>query len=281
MLTVLATGPQATIQDLGRRGLAALGVPRTGAADRASLRLANRLVGNAEDAAAIEVTFGGLVVRAVAPAVVALTGASGPVHMDGRAVAHGEPLQVPAGTVLELGPPVVGLRTYVGVAGGIDVAPVLGSRSTDTLSGIGPEPLREGSHLPVGNRAGLPAHEAAVSSLPHGEVQLRVVVGPRDDWFTTESIERLLTSPWRIDDRADRVGLQLRGPALERGRLGELPSEGCTRGAIQVTPDGVPIVFGPDHPVTGGYPVPAVVVDGDCDRLGQVRPGDVVRLQRR
>ena len=281
MLTVLEPGPLATVQDQGRVGHAHLGVPRSGAADRASLRLANRLVGNADDAATIEVTVGGFRARAGSPLLVSLTGAVGPAHVDGRPVPHGEPVRLPAGAVIELGQPVVGLRTYVAVRGGIGVPPVLGSRSTDTLAGLGPPPLAAGTQLPIGDTAvTAPRRAESPPLLSADEVRLRVVLGPRDDWFTEAAVRRLLTAPWQVSTRADRVGLRLQGPLLERSRNDELPSEGCVRGALQVSADGAPTVFGPDHPVTGGYPVIAVVVDPDCDQAGQLRPGGVVRFER-
>lgn len=282
MLTVLATGPLATVQDLGRPGHAALGVSRSGAADRTSLRLANRLVGNREDAAAIEATFGGLRLRAERPLLVALTGAVGPVEVDGRPGPHGEPVRLGAGAVLQLGPPVTGLRTYVAIRGCVAVPPVLGSRSTDTLAALGPAPLTAGTRLPIGDEpASEPVRDAAASQLTPGEVRLRVLLGPRDDWFTDAAISRLLSTPWQVGSQADRVGLRLTGARLERSRNDELPSEGCVRGALQVSADGTATLFGPDHPVTGGYPVIAVVVDADCDAVGQTRPGDRLRFERR
>jgi len=281
VLTVREPGLLATVQDQGRVGHAALGVTRSGAADRAALRLGNRLVGNAEAAAGVEVTFGGFAVRADDAATVAVTGATGEVRVDGRAVPHGEPLYLRQGAVLEIGRPVLGLRTYLAVQGGIDVPPELGSRSTDTLSGLGPAPLHAGTGLPIGTRTGEPAHVEADNPLPVASAELRVVLGPRDDWFTDTAVRDLLTATWRVSSRADRVGLRLEGPPLERSRDDELPSEGCIRGALQVSAEGGPVLFGPDHPTTGGYPVAAVVLDADCDLAAQLRPGDSVRFTRR
>ena len=281
MLTVLDPGPLATVQDLGRPGHAALGVPRSGAADRAALRLGNRLVGNVDTAAGVEVTLGGLRVRAERDLLVALTGAAGPADIDGRPAAGGEPVRLRRGAVLRLGSPVTGLRTYLAARGGVAVQPVLGSRATDTLSGLGPAPLRAGTRLPIGLQAASePQRWDAVSLVTHGELRLRVVLGPRQDWFTAAAVDHLFTLPWTVQSQADRIGLRLAGPMLERGRAGELPSEGCLRGALQVPPDGAPILLGPDSPVTGGYPVIAVVVDSDCDRSAQVRPGDHIRFER-
>ncbi|MGI8614494.1 MAG: biotin-dependent carboxyltransferase family protein [Nocardioidaceae bacterium] len=280
VLTVLDPGPLATVQDQGRVGHASSGVPRSGAADRAALRLGNRLLGNREDAAGIEATLGGLVVQMNAPLTVALTGAPGPAEAAGRTVAHGQPVWLEADAVLRLGAPAVGLRTYLSVRGGIAVPQMLGSRSTDLLAGIGPAPLSGGDRLPVGPPGSEPATAQAASRLPHGELSLRILLGPRDDWFTPAAVALLGSACWRVSERSDRVGIRLDGPLLERSAGVELPSEGCVRGSIQVSADGSPILLGPDCPVTGGYPVIAVVDDADCDLAGQARPGDVLRFRR-
>jgi biotin-dependent carboxylase-like uncharacterized protein len=277
-LVVEAVGPQALVQDAGRPGHAHLGVTRSGAADLSSMRLGNRLVGNAESTACLEVLLGGLELRAVESVTVALTGAVGPVEVDGRPVGPGEALVLPAGARLRIDRPVQGLRTYVCVAGGVDVEPVLGSRATDTLSRIGPPPLEEGSLLPVGRHHGEPARVTAPIRLPDAELVLRVRPGPRDDWFTRDARRLLDTVTWRVSDRVDRVGTRLTGPALERGREGELPSEGCVRGSVQVSADGLPTVLGADHPVTGGYPVIACLDELSSDRLAQARPGTAIRF---
>lgn len=277
-LQVLATGPLALVQDLGRPGLASQGVGRSGAADRAALRLANRLVANAEGVAGIEVLFGGLRVRAEDDLVVALAGASGRAELDGTLVGQHAVFRVAAGSELSLGTPAAGLRTYLAVRGGIDVTAVLGSRSTDTLSGIGPPPLGAGMVLPVGPApAAYPTVEHAPVAAPtNDEVLLHAMLGPRADWV--RNAEQLATTAWTASGRSDRVGMRLEGVALERAREDELPSEGLVRGAVQVPPSGAPVLFLADHPVTGGYPVVAVVLDADVDRAAQVRPGQRVRF---
>lgn len=279
-LVVVATGPFATVQDLGRAGQAALGVGVSGAADRAALRLGNRLVGNEEGAAGIEATLGGLVVRANGDLVVALTGAPCPATAGGVPVAANAPVRLPAGAELALGAPPAGLRSYLAVRGGVDVPPVLGSRSTDTLAGLGPAALTAGGELPVGPP---PARQPNVDLAPvpapaAGEVRLRVLRGPRDDWFTDESLDRLTGSSYVVSADSDRVGLRLRGAPLDRARGDELPSEGVVPGAVQVPPSGLPTLFLADAPVTGGYPVVAVVLDADLDLAGQLRPGQPVRF---
>ncbi len=278
-IVVEQPGPLTTVQDLGRPGLAHLGVGRSGAADRPSLRLANRLVGNAEDAAGLEITLGGLVVRFDAAATVALTGAECPVLLDGRAQGMGAPLWVDAGATLSLGVPPRGLRTYLAVRGGLDVDPVLGSRSTDRLAGLGPDPLARETRIPVGTPR-LP-HPGVdwVPGPPAQQGLLRVTPGPRDDWFTAEALSRLCAEPYEVTPASDRVGLRLSGAALQRSRTDELPSEGVVDGALQVPADGQPVLFLVDHPVTGGYPVIAVVDPDDLPTAAQARPGD--RLQFR
>jgi biotin-dependent carboxylase-like uncharacterized protein len=273
-LTVLATGPLTTVQDSGRPGQGALGVGRSGACDRAAAALANRLVGNRPDAAVLEVTLGGLALRADADLVVATTGA----QCSG---AHNAPTALPAGRELRLGLPDTGLRTYVAVRGGVAVEPVLGSRSTDLLSGLGPAPLTVGTVLPVGTAAGpMPGVDLApVADPPGGEVTVRVLPGPRADWFAEEAVRALTGTPWTVTDESNRIGLRLSGVVLERTRSGELASEGMVRGALQVPPSGQPVLFLADAPVTGGYPVIGYVDDADVDRCGQLRPGQTLRFR--
>ncbi|NUR83924.1 MAG: biotin-dependent carboxyltransferase family protein [Nonomuraea sp.] len=273
MIEVLAPGPYATVQDLGRPGYAHLGVPRSGAADARSLRLANRLVGNPEDAAGIELTYGGARLAFRAGAWVAVTGA--PCPFPGG---MGTPFWVRAGAELAFGTPGWGLRTYVAVRGGIAVEPVLGSRATDSLSGLGPAPLRAGTVLPVG----VPAGEISTDLAPPGERPepvLRVIPGPREDWFAAGALRELAAEPYLISHDSNRVGVRLAGRELKRSRTGELPSEGMVTGAIQVPPSGQPIVFLADHPPTGGYPVIGVVAEADLPVAAQLRPGDAVRFR--
>ncbi|GAB2882283.1 5-oxoprolinase subunit C family protein [Streptomyces mayteni] len=280
-LTVVATGPLATVQDQGRPGYAELGVPRSGAVDRPALALANRLVGNPADAAGVEATLGGLRLRARGPGVlyVAVTGAPGPVAVGGVPAPFGAPLPLRDGALLEVGAPASGLRSYVAVRGGVDVPPVLGSRATDLLSGLGPEPLRPGATLPVGAPAApFFGVDQAPCSAPPEEFTLRVLPGPRDDWFTGEAAERLQSARWTATSRSNRIGIRLAGPALDRARAGELPAEGMVSGALQVPPNGQPVLFLADHPVTGGYPVIAVVHGADLPLAGQIPPGAGVRF---
>jgi biotin-dependent carboxylase-like uncharacterized protein len=280
VLTVLAPGPRATVQDAGRPGYAAVGVPASGAADRRAHDLANRLVGNAPGAATVEATAGGLRVRADRTLLVAVTGAELPVDVDGRPAPRNAPLTLRAGAVLGLGVPARGLRAYLAVRGGVAVPPVLGSRSTDALSGLGPAPLAAGDRLPVGELAAAEplVDVAPVAPLPDRPV-LRVLPGPRRDWLTEAAWAALREAVWTVTADSDRVGLRLAGPRLDRARDGELPSEGLVPGAVQVPPDGAPVLFLADHPVTGGYPVLAVVVTPDLPLAAQLRPGDTLRFR--
>jgi biotin-dependent carboxylase-like uncharacterized protein len=277
-LEVVAVGVLALVEDLGRPGLGASGVGRSGAADRAALRLANRLVAKPEDAAGVEVVFGGLAVRATAPLTVALAGAPAPADVDGTPVGHHALVDLRRGQVLRLGVPATGLRTYLAVRGGIDVPAVLGSRSTDTLSGLGPARLEEGDVLPVGSEPdALPLVDVAPVPNPPGDlVTLRAVLGPRADFLSDR--DALTSTNWVASSRSDRVGMRLEGGRLRRSNDMELPSEGMVRGAIQLPPGGEPVVFLADHPVTGGYPVIATVCDAEVDRAAQIRPGQGVRF---
>ena len=279
-LEVLRTGPLALIEDLGRPGLANMGVSRSGAADRRSHQLANRLVANPGEHATIEVTFGGFSARVRGGDVaIAVTGADTDPAVNGKPFGTNSIHYAHDGEVISLGAPRTGLRTYLAVRGGIDVSPVLGSRSYDVMSAIGPLPLQSGDVLPIGVHNGeLPElDQAPVAAIEDKVLELRVVPGPRDDWFVDPDI--LIRTNWQVTNRTDRVGMRLIGMPLEyRWPDRQLPSEGATRGAIQVPPNGFPVILGPDHPVTGGYPVIGVVTDEDIDKVAQIRPGQTVRL---
>lgn len=277
-LEVLATGPLALIQDLGRPGHAALGVGCSGAADRRSFRLGARLLGQ-DCVAAVEVTFGGLAVRAHGEVLLALTGAPAPAMVDGTRVHQLAPFVLSDGQTLRLATPLAGLRTYLSVRGGIDVPAVLGSRATDVLSGLGPAPVKVGDLLPVGPLAPTPRQVdvVAVRSTAYGPIAVRALLGPRADWLADASL--LAAISWTVSSRSDRVGIRLEGQTLHRheSRSGqELLSEGVVRGSIQVPPDGQPVLFLADHPVTGGYPVVAVLKDAYLDLAAQAVPGQRV-----
>jgi biotin-dependent carboxylase-like uncharacterized protein len=280
-LDVVRAGPLTTVQDLGRPGWAHLGVPTSGAADRSSFRLANRLVGNREGAAALEVTIGGLEVRASDDLTIAVTGASGPITVDRTPSPSRVVLSLRSGQVLRLGLATAGVRTYLAVRGGFSVPAVLGSRSTDTLSGLGPATLKDGDELDIGTEvAGWPVLTVAPGAGPTtGRLRLQAVPGPREAALGPGGRDLLQQSLWRVSARSDRIGVRLEGPPLPRRDAVGGSSEGVVRGAIQVPPGGQPVIFLADHPVTGGYPVVAVVRETDLDRAGQLRPGQEVEVR--
>ena len=280
-VAVVRAGPLTTVQDRGRPGLARLGVPPSGAADQRALELGNRTVGNDPGAAALETTLIGPALRFAEPALVAVTGAEADATVSGRPLERGHPVEVPAGDLLELGRCRDGVRAYISVRGGFAVEPTLGSRSHDLLTGLGPPPLREGDVLPIGPEPeGQPLPRPDVIAATFGQPTLSVLPGPRDDWFPPEALDVLTEVAWRVGPASNRVGIRLEGPALARLDRGELLSEGLVTGAIQVPPSGHPIVLGPDHPTTGGYPVIAVVLAADLPLAGQLAPGSSVRFRR-
>ncbi|WP_328745527.1 biotin-dependent carboxyltransferase family protein [Streptomyces sp. NBC_00285] len=278
-LSVVRAGALTTVQDRGRPGHAHLGVPRSGALDGPAADLANRLVGNRADTAVLETTLNGCAVRPRSAVTVAVTGAPCQVTVDGRPAAWGAPVLVPAGALLVIGSAVHGVRSYVALSGGITVEPVLGSRSTDLLSGLGPAPLTDGAVLPLGAPESLHTRvDVAPQPAPPAELVLRVTLGPRDDWFARESVRAFTSATFRVSSASNRIGLRTEGPALERVLTGELPSEGMVLGSVQVPPDGRPVVFLADHPTTGGYPVIGVVRATDLPAAAQAAPGTPVRF---
>nr|WSZ94392.1 biotin-dependent carboxyltransferase family protein [Streptomyces sp. NBC_00857] len=279
-LTVVEAGIATSVQDLGRPGLAHLGVPASGPTDRRSFGLANRLAGNPENTPALEVTLGGLAVTLSESRYVAITGAPAPVTVDGVAADDATLIHLRAGSVLAIGRPWAGCRTYLAVSGGIVTDRVLGSASRDSLTGLGPDPVRAGTTYGIGPARQAPAVplELAFSVVPcGGPVTVRFRWGPRHELFSAADRHALTSTPWRISAQCDRVGARLTGPPLSIGSV-DLASEGTMHGAIQVPPSGEPIVFLADHPVTGGYPVIGVVTDADLDLVGQALPGDELRL---
>lgn len=285
------TGVIATIQDLGRPGHAALGVGPAGAMDRGAFTCANRIVGNSRSQAAIEVLGAGFAVRSITDQVVAVTGAasrlivrdpnsSGPPAI--RVPAVNSPFALLGGQELTIERADGGTWSYVAFRGGIDAMSVLGSRSRDTHAGLGPDALATGCgmHILPADLSSVVVEERAPVRTPSDVIVLRVISGPRDDWFTPDSIDRFFSQPWMVSNQFSRMACRLIGPPLERVVDEELQSEGLVRGSIQVPPEGQPLIFAADHPVTGGYPVIGVVVDADLDRAAQLRPGDTVRFGR-
>jgi biotin-dependent carboxylase-like uncharacterized protein len=301
-LRILSPGLQSLIQDLGRPGHAGLGVSAAGALDRGSLRRANRIVGNQPAAAVVESVAGGLRVQAVGDQVLAVTGAPSaltvvtPSNVPDDIEAEDEsnvPEQVREvpmatafalldGEILTIGAPERGFRSYLAIRGGAAADAVLGSRSTDTMSGIGPAPLAPGQLLAAGaatssNVVGNP--ELQPDFPDAGVTVLDIVPGPRDDWFYADALESLCSQDWAVTPRSNRVGMRLAGEPLSRSRDGELASEGTMAGALQIPPEGQPVLFLADHPITGGYPVIGVVVDHQLDLAAQIPIGGSIRFR--
>jgi len=288
-LQVRATGLLTVFQDLGRHGQARQGVSASGAMDQAALKAANRLVGNASNAAALETVGGGLQLRSVGDNVVAVTGADAVLTLttaDGQrwSVPRYEPVALADGDMLAVGQPTAGARCYVAVRGGFAEAPVMGSCATDTLAHVGPAPVAVGDWLavqPAPATSVVAAPELPPADLPtlEQEVVLDVVMGPRTDWFTPEAIARFAAQRWQVTPQSNRVGLRLAGEVpLDRAITGELPSEGTALGALQVPPSGQPVLFLADHPLTGGYPVIGCVAPYHLDRAGQIPVGAWLRF---
>jgi len=284
-LQIVHPGALALLQDGGRPGLAAMGVACSGALDRRSLHTANRLVGNPIDSAVIEFSFGGQV-RSVGDLVVAVAGEELELTVSTAddqtvSVTDQRPIALHDGDTLTL-TPTLGARGYLAVRGGFDLPEVLGSRSTDTMSRIGPPALTAGAALPIGSTVALAPVEdpqAWPGRLWADPIELPLLLGPRDDWFTAEAVELLFEQTWTVTPRSDRVGVRLVGDRpLERFERGELPSEGLVNGALQVPSDGQPVLFLADHPMTGGYPVIAVLHSSALDLAGQLAPGTTARF---
>jgi biotin-dependent carboxylase-like uncharacterized protein len=286
VIAVVRPGLLTTVQDLGRTGYAHLGVARSGALDPTALVRGNRLVGNPDGTAGLETTLTGVALRAETPTTVAVTGAPAPVTVDGVAVEFGVALDLEPGSVVDVGAARVGVRSYLAFAGGITVAPVLGSRSTDTLSGLGPLPLRAGFVLPLGRAttaaSGAPGRQDPLhpdlAPPPAHALELRLRLGPRHDWISQTARDALLQADFTLSVKSNRVGARLSGPTLTRAIAGEMPSEGIVLGSVQVPADGQPLIFLADHPTTGGYPVVGVVDQTDLWLVAQARPGTTVRF---
>ena len=282
MLEVIRAGALTTVQDLGRPGHAHLGVPRSGALDRAALVEANRLVGNPEGAAGLETTVTGAAIRAVAPVVVAVAGAEAPVTVDGQPAPTSTAMEVGDGRRARRGAGSVGSallrrrgrwhRRRAGAGQPVDRPPV-GSRAPRAARRRRPAVGPTDSRRPWSARPG-----AARPRSGGPELTLAVTLGPRDDWFTPDALATLLDAEYRVSSVSNRIALRLEGPPLARANDDELPSEGLVLGAVQVPAGGQPLVFLADHPTTGGYPVVAVVRDDDIDGCAQARPGCVVRF---
>ena len=285
-LVVEHAGMQTTVQDLGRPGYGPMGVSPSGAADAVSLRLANLLVGNPAETAALEMTLLGGSYAFPEGGVIALAGADFGASLNGRALETAVPHAMMPGGKLSLGQTRSGARCYLGIAGGVRVAPVLGSASTHLLSGLGGfngRALQKGDVLEIGaptKRLPVRKLSAKARDMFRPRKMLRVTAGPQSDWFLEDAQRSLSQSVFRVTEEADRMGLRLEGPALALRTAKEMISEGVSLGAVQVTPSGQAILLFVEQQTAGGYPKIANVIGADLFCIGQLRPRDEIRFAR-
>jgi antagonist of KipI len=268
---VLSPGFQTTVQDLGRFGYAHFGISASGAADPLALRAGNLLVGNAENAPALEMTLAGGEFAFEGSVVISVTGSdfASPVPMW-------QPVEIPNGDIVRFGPSRSGARCYLSVRGGLDVPLMMGSASVHVMTGVGGRPLRRGDVLPIGDGAVRRHRKPAVGAPAHQRTAcLRTTPGPQARWFGDE----LYAAGYRVTEESNRMGIRLQGPPLPSPG-GHMITEGVSLGAVQAPPDGQPIVLFVEHQTTGGYPKPANVISADFWRLGQLRPRDEIRFER-
>jgi antagonist of KipI len=286
VIQVREPGLFTTVQDLGREGFGPMGVSPSGAADAVSLRLGNRLLGNAEGTAGLEMTLLGGTFEFPEGAVVALAGSDFGAMVDGKPVELWATLVVKPGQTLKLGPTRTGARCYLCVLGGIDVSAFLGSASTHILSGLGGHEgraLRKGDVVKIG-AANESTRKGRLSARALKELRprkvLRVTPGPQDVWFPEASRRVFYESSYRVAEETNRMGIRLAGASVGKATDGELTSEGVSLGAVQVPEGGLPIILFVEQQTTGGYPKIANVISADFHSLGQLRPRDEVRFER-
>jgi antagonist of KipI len=293
VIEVQAPGLLTTVQDLGREGFGPMGVSASGAADRVALRIGNRLVGNAEGTAGLEMTLLGGTFAFPDGAVVALAGSDFGATLDGKPVEMWTVFEARRGQTLRLGPTRSGARCYLCLRGGIETKLFLGSASTHILSGLGGhegrslrkgDVLASGTGIPAGSLGGagiIDKRRLASRALEKVEPRkvLRVTPGPQGDWFSEASQQLFYGSTYRVAEESNRMGIRLEGPAISTGSSEEMISEGVALGAVQVPEGGQPIILFVEQQTTGGYPKIANVISADFHSLGQLRPRDEIRFE--
>ena len=281
-LEVLGGGMLTTVQDLGRYGYQRYGVPVAGAMDPFALQVANALVGNSLDEAALEITIVGPTLRATASCLIAVTGADLSFRVNGRPLPLWMAVFVRRGWIIEFGERERGCRAYLAVAGGVDVPPIMGSKSTYLRGGFGGfqgRALKEGDLIPLGQTAlhlpSLAGREFQPGCIPNysDSPEVRVVLGPQDDYFTEEGIATFLSSEYKVSPTSDRMGYRLQGPEIAHKGRADIISDGIALGSVQVPADKQPIVMMADRQTTGGYPKIATVISADIPLLAQCMPG--------
>ena len=285
-IIVQAPGLFTTVQDLGREGFGPVGVSASGAADAISLRVGNRLVGNTEGAAALEMTLVGGAFTFERPAVIAVTGADFGPTLDGVPLPMWTSVEIRKGQTVTFGPSRTGARTYLCIQGGISVELLLGSASTHVLSGLGGfegRALRKGDRVELGAANSLFRKKSlspkGLESL-HPRKVIRITDGPQSDWFATSSWKTLCENPFLVTEQSNRMGIRLQGPPIPLETAREMITEGVSLGSIQVPPSGQPIILFVEQQTTGGYPKIANVISADLHSIGQLRPRDEIRFER-
>ena len=281
-LLIHEPGPLTTVQDLGRPGHLRVGIPASGPVDAEAFALANRLVGNADGAAALECTLMGPRIEFADARTIAVAGAEMPVTLNGAAVPGWEAVRVGAGDVVKLGAARTGVRAYLAIGGGIETPPALGSRSTYLRGRLGGRALARGDRLPLGTGLAFAARRVPADRFPDyvSEPEIQVVMGPQDDRFTAAGIAAFLEGPYEMTPQTDRMGARLRGPVVEHVKGHDIISDGVPLGGIQVVGDGQPIVLLVDRQSTGGYTKIATVCSYDIGRVAQIKPGQRLRFRR-
>ncbi len=283
-LEILHGGTFTTIQDLGRRGYQRFGMPTAGAMDITSLRMANRLVHNDEGQACLEITFVGLRLLVLRDLVIAVTGGNLMPKMNGSPLPMWQAVSIPRDSEISFTGVRNGIRSYLAVAGGIQVPEIMGSKSTYIRGGIGGlegKALTKGDRLHIGpQNPRLPLCKLKEEFIPRygREWKTRVIMGPQDDYFSKKGIETFISSEYTITPESDRMGYRLQGPVIEHRRGADIISDATCLGSVQVPGHGLPIILFADRQTTGGYPKIATAISADVYDLGQAKPGDSVRF---
>jgi len=285
-ISVLDPGFATTVQDLGRYGCAHLGISPSGAADSLAFRTANLMVGNHENAPALEMTLSGVRLKFGESAVISIAGAECSFEIDGNPVSRRQAVQIGSGAVLKCGRMSNGVRTYLAVQGGFDVPLVLGSASTNMVArfgGVQGRMLRKGDQLQIGTLPVRKARVLDVENMPRsgitGETTFRVTRGVQQEWFAADALLTFFSQPFKVTEQCGRTGIRLVGERIAALNTSQLLTDGIPLGAIQVPPEGQPIILFVDQQTTGGYPKIANVIAADMHLVGQLRPQDVVRFR--
>ncbi|MCD8338360.1 MAG: biotin-dependent carboxyltransferase family protein [Lachnospiraceae bacterium] len=285
-IRVINPGALTTVQDIGRTGYQALGMPCSGVMDTRAYQAANDLIGNKPGEAVLEFTLFGGIYQIEDDAILALTGADMTPLLDGTVCPMNRPFPVKKGQTLMLGTALSGCRSYLAVSGGIDVPILLGSRSTNlkcAIGGLEGRALRAGDLLPTGISSIIysdVADRSSPSRVYPEDLTVRVIGGPQEDLFTEQGLETFYTSTYTVTQESDRMGCRLAGAAIDSKHGTDIVSDAIVFGSIQVTPAGQPIILLADRQTTGGYAKIATVCTADLPALAQMRPGYTVRFQR-